>query len=238
VILLSDGFLANSSEPWRVPSVEDLPDLSVEFATEPNHENPDGSTEFWPYLRDEETLARPWAIPGTPGLEHRIGGIEKEDGTGDISYDPENHQLMTNLRAEKVRRVADRLPPPEFTGEEDADVLVVGWGSTWGTIASAVQRLSADGVSVAHLHLRHLNPMAKEVGEIVRRHRVVVVPEMNMGQLSRVLRAEFLVDAQSLNKVAGLPFTVGELEAALRKAGHRSEAVPARTAPTAGEAGR
>jgi 2-oxoglutarate ferredoxin oxidoreductase subunit alpha len=223
VMLLSDGFLANSSEPWRIPDVADLPDLEVEFATEPNHENPDGSRDFWPYLRDETTLARPWAVPGTPGLEHRIGGLEKQDGTGDISYDPENHQLMTRLRAEKVARVADDLPPPEFHGPDDADVLVVGWGSTWGTIRSAVQRLQQDGMSVAHMHLRHLNPMATQVGEILKRHRAVVVPEMNMGQLSKVLRAEFLVDAQSLTKVAGLPFTVGEIEAYVRKAGHRNE---------------
>ena len=223
VILLSDGYLGNSSEPWRIPDVADLPDLSVELATELNHENADGSMAFWPYLRDEETLARPWAIPGTPGLEHRIGGIEKQDGTGDISYDPVNHQLMTDLRAEKIQRVANDLPPPEYTGDLDADVLLVGWGSTWGTIASAVERLRKEGILVAHLHLRYVNPLPKEVGEILRSHRSVIVPELNMGQLSRMLRAEFLVDAQSLNKVSGLPFTVGEVEAAVRKVVHGDE---------------
>ncbi len=218
VILLSDGYIANSSEPWCMPDSASLPDLSTEFATEPNHKAPDGTDEYWPYLRDPETLARPWATPGTPGLEHRIGGIEKADGSGDISYDPDNHQRMTNLRAEKVAGVADYYAPLEVTGDPDADLLMVGWGSTWGAIASAVETIRGEGAKVAQVHLRHLNPLPRELGDVIKGFRKVLVPEMNLGQLSRVLRAEYLVDAQSVNKVAGLPFTGGEIEAEIRKA--------------------
>jgi 2-oxoglutarate ferredoxin oxidoreductase subunit alpha len=218
VILLSDGYIANSSEPWCLPDVDTLPDLSTTFATEPNHTNADGTEEFWPYLRDEETLARPWAIPGTPGLEHRIGGIEKADGSGDISYDPDNHQRMTELRAAKVQAVADYYPPLEVSGDEDADVLLVGWGSTWGAIASAVEHIRSEGSKVAQVHLRHISPLPRDLGEIVGRYDKVLVPEMNLGQLAMLLRSEYLVDAKPISKVAGLPFTAGEIESEIRKA--------------------
>ena len=215
VILLSDGYLANGAEPWMLPKVEDLPDIAVAFATEPNRHNPDGTTAFWPYLRDEETLARPWAIPGTAGLEHRIGGLEKEDGTGNISYDPTNHELMTRLRAAKIAGIANDIPLLEVDHDEGADTLVVGWGSTYGSIGAAVRRLRARGRQVAQAHLTHLNPFPPNVGQVLGRYRKVLVPEMNLGQLSRLLRAEFLVDAQSLTKVQGLPFRAAEIEAAI-----------------------
>ena len=218
VVLLSDGYIANSSEPWCVPDVDTLPDLSTSFATEPNHTNADGTQEFWPYMRDPETLARPWAIPGTPGLEHRVGGIEKSDGSGEISYDPDNHQRMTDLRAAKVDGVAKGYPPTRITGDaDDAEVLVVGWGSTWGAIAAAVERVRSDGAKVAHVHLRNLFPLPEDLGGILRRHRSVIVPELNMGQLAMMLRAEYLVDARSVSKVAGLPFTAAEVETEIRK---------------------
>jgi 2-oxoglutarate ferredoxin oxidoreductase subunit alpha len=218
VILLSDGYLANGSEPWRLPEVDTLPDISVAFATEPNHVDADGNPEFWPYLRDPDTLARPWAIPGTPGLEHRIGGIEKQDGTGNISYDPANHERMVHLRADKVAGIADDIPPVDVHGDvDDAELLVIGWGSTWGAIDGAANRCRARGRRVAYAHLTHLNPFPRNLGEVLARYPRVVVPELNLGQLSRVLRAEYLVDARSVSKVQGVPFTAGELEAALLK---------------------
>lgn len=218
VLLLSDGYLANGSEPWRIPDVADLPDISVEFATEPNHVDVDGNPDFWPYLRDPLTLARPWAVPGTPGLVHRIGGIEKSDGSGNISYDPANHEHMVRIRAEKVAGIAHDIPLAEVTGDvDDAELLVVGWGSTWGAIDGAVNRCQVKGHKVAQLHLTHLNPFPPNLGEILARYPKVVVPELNLGQLSKMLRAEFLVDARSVNKVQGLPFTAGELEASLLK---------------------
>ncbi len=218
VLLLSDGYLANGSEPWRLPAVEDLPDISVELATEPNHTDADGNPEFWPYLRDPLTMARPWAVPGTPGLEHRIGGIEKEDGTGNISYDPANHEHMVHVRANKVAGIANDIPVLEVQGDvDDAELLVIGWGSTWGAIDGAVNRCRRRGRKVAHTHLVHLNPFPSNLGEILRRYPRVVVPELNLGQLSRLLRAEYLVDARSVTKVQGVPFTAGELEAAFLK---------------------
>ncbi len=218
VLLLSDGYLANGSEPWRLPDVADLPDISVPFATEPNHVDADGNDEFWPYLRDPETLARPWAVPGTPGLEHRIGGIEKADGSGNISYDPANHERMVQIRADKVAGIARDLPPLVVQGDvDDAELLVVGWGSTWGAIDGAVNRCRDRGLKVAHTHLTHLNPFPSDLGAVVRRYPKVVVPELNLGQLSRLLRAEFLVDARSVTKVQGVPFTAGELELAFAK---------------------
>ncbi len=218
VILLSDGYLANSAEPWRLPAVESLPDLRVGFATEPNHTAPDGTPEFWPYLRDPDTLARPWAVPGTPGLEHRIGGIEKADGSGDISYDPANHQRMTELRAAKVAGIAGTVPPVEVQGDaEDPEVLVVGWGSTWGAITDAVERVRAGGRRVAHVHLRHLNPFPPNLGDVLADAPRVLVPEMNLGQLALLLRSTFLVDARPVNKVAGQPFTAAELVVELEK---------------------
>ncbi len=218
VILLSDGYLANSAEPWKLPDVATLPDLSVEFATETNHTSADGTPEFWPYLRDPDTLARPWAVPGTPGLEHRIGGIEKADGSGDISYDPENHQRMTDLRAAKVAGIANDIPLADVVGDvDDADVLLVGWGSTWGAITHAMERARAAGRKVAHVHLHHLNPFPPNLGEVLRRYPKVLVPEMNLGQLSLLLRGTYLVDARSVSKVAGQPFTAAELTVEIEK---------------------
>jgi 2-oxoglutarate ferredoxin oxidoreductase subunit alpha len=214
VVLLSDGYLANGAEPWRLPDVAALPDISVEFATEPNHERADGTKEFWPYQRDPDTLARPWAVPGTPGLMHRVGGIEKEDGSGNINYTPDNHEKMVHLRAAKVAGIASDIPDVAVEGDADAELLVVGWGSTWGAISDAVRRVREAGHKVAHVHLVHLNPFPSNLGEVLRAHPTVLVPEMNLGQLCRVLRGEFLVDARSLTKVQGLPFTAAELEAA------------------------
>jgi 2-oxoglutarate/2-oxoacid ferredoxin oxidoreductase subunit alpha len=208
VVLLSDGYLANGSEPWQVPSVDDLPDLRVDFAREPN--GPDG--EFLPYLRDPETLARPWAVPGTAGLEHRIGGIEKADKTGSISYDPDNHDFMVRTRQAKVDGIARSLPPLEVddpTG--DAKVLVVGWGSTYGPIGAACRRVRRVGLPVAQVHLRHLNPLPSDLGEILHRYERVVVPEMNLGQLAMLLRARYLVDVIGYNQVRGMPFRAAEL---------------------------
>jgi len=208
VVLLSDGYLANGSEPWQVPSVDDLPDLRVEFAREPN--GPDG--EFLPYLRDPGTLARPWAVPGTPGLEHRIGGIEKADKTGSISYDPDNHDFMVRTRQAKVDGIARSLPPLEVddpTG--DAKVLVVGWGSTYGPIGAACRRVRRAGLRVAQVHLRHLNPLPRDLGDILHRYERVVLPEMNLGQLAMLLRARYLVDVIGYNQVRGLPFRASEL---------------------------
>jgi 2-oxoglutarate ferredoxin oxidoreductase subunit alpha len=212
VFLLSDGYLANGSEPWQLPSVADLPDIRVEFATEPNAVDDKGQPVFHPYVRDQETLARPWAVPGTPGLEHRVGGIEKANLTGNISYDPENHDLMTRLRAGKVERIADtigELMVDDPSGE--ADVLVLGWGSTYGPIAAAVRSVRNTGATVAQAHLRHLNPFPANTGEVLQRYRTVIVPEMNMGQLALLLRAKYLVDVASFTQVRGLPFTTVEL---------------------------
>ncbi len=209
VLLLSDGSLANGSEPWRVPDITTLPTVDPNFATEANA--PDGSGEFWPYLRDDDTLARPWAIPGTPGLEHRIGGLEKADGRGSISYDPANHDRMVRLRAAKIDGI--RVPDLEVddpTG--DADLLVIGWGSTYGPIGAGCRRVRALGHSVAQAHLRHLNPMPANLGEVLGRYRTVLVPEMNLGQLVMLLRARYLVDAKSYTNVTGLPFKAEELQ--------------------------
>src|SRR6516225_4221965 len=216
VFVLSGGYLANGAEPWRLPRVEDLPDLSVAFAEGPNHTLPDGTEVFWPYERDPETLARPWAIPGTPGLEHRVGGIEKADGTGNISYDPANHERMVRLRAAKVAGIAATIPPTDVedpTG--DADILVVGWGSTWGAIQQAAHVLRDRGRTIATAHLMHLNPFPSDLGDVLRRYPRILVPEMNLGQLSRLLRAEYLVDAHTFSKVQGLPFTAAEIEIAI-----------------------
>ena len=215
VILLSDGYIANGSEPWLLPDVESLPDISVPFTTELNHTAPDGTAEFWPYQRDPETLARPWAIPGTPDLMHRIGGLEKRDGSGDIDYTAENHERMVHLRAAKIAGIAKDIPPVEVVGDADADVCFLGWGSTWAAIDAAVQRSRRRGVKVAWVHLTHLNPLPSNLGEVLRAFPKVLVPELNLGQLCRIVRAEFLIDAQSISKVQGLPFTARELEDAL-----------------------
>ena len=211
VFLLSDAYLANGSEPWRIPEVDALPDISTEFTTTPN----DGD-RFLPYRRDAETLARPWAIPGTPGLEHRIGGLEKEDETGNVSYDPENHDLMVRLRAAKVAGIASDIPELKVDDPDgDAATLVVGWGSTYGAIGAAARRVRQSGRKVAHAHLHYLNPFPRNTGEVLRRYDRVLVPEINLGQLRMLLRAEFLVDAIGYNKVRGRPFRAVELEEAI-----------------------
>ncbi|HEX4865895.1 MAG TPA: 2-oxoacid:acceptor oxidoreductase subunit alpha [Acidimicrobiales bacterium] len=216
VFLLSDGYLANGAEPWRLPDVDSLPDISVDFATEANHVAEDGTEEFWPYLRDPQTLARPWAIPGTPGLAHRIGGLEKADGSGNVSYDPVNHELMTKLRAAKVAGIANDISLAEVDDPDGkADVLIVGWGSTYGAIQAGLRRVRAQGRSVAHVHLKHLNPFPPNLAEILAKYRKVLVPEMNLGQLVKLLRADFLVDAKGLNKTQGKPFKAEEIEAAV-----------------------
>ena len=218
VMLLSDGYLANSSEPWRLPDVSTLPDLRTTFATEPNHVDDEGNPEFWPYLRDPDTLARAWAIPGTPGLMHRIGGIEKQDGTGNISYDPANHERMVELRAAKVAGIANDIPDLVVEGDVDeAELLVLGWGSTWGAIDGAVNRARDGGLKVASAHLTHLNPFPSNLRDVVTRYPRVIIPEMNLGQLSLLIRGQFLVDAKSISKVRGEPFTAGELEQAIRE---------------------
>jgi 2-oxoglutarate ferredoxin oxidoreductase subunit alpha len=215
VILLSDGYIANGSEPWRLPDVEALPPIDANFADAPNHERPDGTLEFWPYQRDPETLARPWAVPGTPGLAHRVGGLEKEDGSGNISYTPENHERMVHLRAAKIAGIVRDVPDVQVAGDEDAELLLVGWGSTWGAIDSAVQRVRRQGHKVAWAHLVHLNPLPANLGAVVGRYPTVLVPELNLGQLARLLRAEYLVDARAVTKVQGVPFTAAEVERAI-----------------------
>jgi len=217
VILLSDGFLANSSEPWLLPDVSDLPDISVDFATDFNATDEDGEEIFLPYLRDPNTLARPWAIPGTPKLMHRIGGIEKTDETGNISYDPDNHQHMIYLRKAKVDGIATELPDAQVTGAADAEVLILGWGSTWGAIDAAVHRAVEAGDKVAHCHLTHLNPFPPNLGDLLARYRTVLVPEMNTGQLLQLVRARFLIDAIGVNKINGVPFTSADIAEAIAK---------------------
>ncbi|HEX2357284.1 MAG TPA: 2-oxoacid:acceptor oxidoreductase subunit alpha [Micromonosporaceae bacterium] len=212
VILLSDGYIANGSEPWRLPSVEDLPDLRVPFATSAN--GPDG--QFLPYLRDPRTLARPWAVPGTPGLEHRIGGLEKADKTGDISYDPANHDFMVRTRAARIEAI--EVPDIEVEDPDGtARVLVLGWGSTYGPIGAACRSLRHRGLPVAQAHLRHLSPMPRNLGDVLKAYDKVVIPEMNLGQLAHVIRGRYLVDALPYNQVRGLPFTAAELETMLEE---------------------
>ncbi len=223
-MLLSDGMLANGSEPWRIPEIAELPAIDPQFATAHNHQisvdDGDDKSDFWPYLRDESTLARPWAIPGTAGLEHRIGGLEKGDGHGNISYDPANHDYMVRTRQAKVDRIADSLPPlavddPEGPDGERAKVLVLGWGSTYGPIGAGVRRVRKAGYHVAQAHLRHLNPFPKDLGDVLARYDKVLVPEMNLGQLSMLLRARYLVDAIGYNHVRGLPLKAAELAEAI-----------------------
>jgi 2-oxoglutarate ferredoxin oxidoreductase subunit alpha len=213
VMLLSDGYLANGSEPWQVPAPESLPKVDPAFATTPNHETESGQHDFWPYQRDPETLARPWAVPGTPGLEHRIGGLEKADGHGNISYDPKNHDLMVRTRQAKVDRIADTIGHVEVDDPDgSARVLVLGWGSTYGPIGAACRRIRATGRPIAQAHLRHLNPFPHNLGDVLRGYDRVVVPEMNLGQLALLLRARYLVDVISYNQVRGVPFGSAELE--------------------------
>ncbi len=211
VLLLSDGYLANGSEPWKLPDLEALAPIEARFATETNATDDDDAPIFLPYLRDDR-LVRPWAVPGTEGLIHRIGGLEKEDGSGNVSYNPENHAHMIELRERRIARIAEDLPPLEVEGDADADVLVLGWGSTWGAISGAVRRVRAAGHKVAHAHIVHLHPFPTNLGDVLARHDRVLVPEMNRGQMVRLIRAEFLTDARSITKVTGRPFTAGELE--------------------------
>jgi 2-oxoglutarate ferredoxin oxidoreductase subunit alpha len=210
VILLSDGYLANGAEPWSIPAIDELPDLRVEFATAPNGEN----GEFLPYLRDPETLARPWAVPGTAGLQHRIGGLEKADKTGNISYDADNHDFMVRTRQAKIDGIAASIPATEVEDPDgDATVAVIGWGSTYGPIGAACRRIRASGRPIAQVHLRHLNPLPADLGEILARYDRVVCPEMNLGQLAMILRAKYLIDVHSHTQVRGLPFRAAELAA-------------------------
>ncbi|MFH8237144.1 MULTISPECIES: 2-oxoacid:acceptor oxidoreductase subunit alpha [unclassified Streptomyces] len=216
VFLLSDGYLANGSEPWRIPETGELPDLTVQFAQGPNHTLDDGTEVFWPYKRDPHTLARPWAVPGTPGLEHRIGGIEKQDGTGNISYDPANHDFMVRTRQAKIDGIdVDDL---EVDDPDGARTLVLGWGSTYGPITAAVRRLRTAGEAVAQAHLRHLNPFPHNLGDVLKRYDKVVVPEMNLGQLATLVRAKYLVDVESYNQVNGMPFKAEQLATVLKEA--------------------
>jgi 2-oxoglutarate ferredoxin oxidoreductase subunit alpha len=203
VILLSDGYLANGSEPWKVPSVESLPEIPVSFRTDP--------AGFQPFVRDPATLARAWVKPGTPGLEHRIGGLEHQDGSGNVSYDPKNHERMTVLREEKIAGIAKDIPPAEVFGDATGDLLLVGWGGTHGALHAATLAARKKGLKVSHLHLRHLNPMATNVGPVLRSFKKVLVAELNRGQLDLLLRARFLVDTTRLCKVQGLPFAVQEV---------------------------
>ena len=203
VVLLSDGYLANGSEPWLLPKAADIPEIPVTFRTEPEG--------FLPYLRDPETMARPWAIPGTPGLEHRIGGIEKEDQTGNVNYEPENHEFMVRTRDAKIAGIAKDIPPAEVIGEASGKVLVIGWGGTFGAITAAIEALQARGASVSQVHLRHLNPFPANLEEVLGNFEKILVPELNLGQLSKMLRYQYLVDTISFNKIQGKPFKVGEL---------------------------
>ncbi len=209
VIVLSDGYLANGAEPWRIPDTSEIPDIPVKFASDPNG--------FLPYKRNPETLARPWAIPGTAGLEHRIGGLEKQDVTGNVNYEPLNHEHMVRLRAAKVETIAQDIPEIVPAGDPDGDLLIVAWGSTYGAITAALNTERARGHRIGHVHLRHLNPLPRNLGEVLGRYRQVLVPEMNMGQLLMVLRAKFLVDAQGFNKIQGRPFKQSEIEAKIEE---------------------
>ena len=216
VILLSDAYLANGAEPWLIPDVDSLPSFSPDFADGPNAIGADGEPTFQPYLRDEATLARPWAPPGIAGLEHRIGGLEKAANLGSVSYDGDNHEAMTIARAERIARIADDIPPTEVDDPSgDAKVCVVGWGSTYGAINAGVERVRSAGHAAAHVHLVYVNPFPKDLGEVLRRYDKVLVPELNLGQLVKMLRSEFLIDATILSKVRGIPFKAAEIEAAI-----------------------
>ena len=204
VICLTDGYLGNGAEPWKIPRVEDLPPIPVTF-----HKDP---ATFQPYARDEKTLARPWAIPGTPGLQHRIGGLEKKHITGNINYEPENHDFMIKLRQEKIDRIVDDIPLQQVDGPAEGTLLVVGWGSTYGSIQNAVRNIRARGMNVSHAHLRHLYPLPKNLGEILYRFKRILVPEINNGQLIRILRSKYLVPAEGFNMIRGLPLKTEEIE--------------------------
>ncbi len=209
VIVLSDGYLANGAEPWRIPQLHEIPEIPVHFVTDPEG--------FLPYKRDPQTLARPWALPGTPGLEHRIGGLEKEDVTGNVNYEPLNHEKMVHLRAAKVEAIAQEIPDVVPAGDPDGDLLIVAWGSTYGAVTAALKAQREKGQRIGHVHLRYLNPLPRNLGEVLKRYRKVLVPEMNMGQLVMVLRAKYLVDAHSYSKIQGRPFKQSEIEAKIEE---------------------
>jgi 2-oxoglutarate/2-oxoacid ferredoxin oxidoreductase subunit alpha len=209
VIVLSDGYLANGAEPWRIPSLAEIPQIPVHFVTDPQG--------FLPYKRDPQTLARPWAIPGTPGLEHRIGGLEKQDVTGNVNYEPLNHEKMVRLRAAKVEAIGQDIPDVVPAGDPDGDLLIIGWGSTYGSITAALKAQRSAGRRIGHVHLRYLNPLPRNLGQVMERYNKVLVPEMNMGQLSMILRAKYLVDAEGYNKIQGQPFKQAELEAKIEE---------------------
>jgi Pyruvate:ferredoxin oxidoreductase and related 2-oxoacid:ferredoxin oxidoreductases, alpha subunit len=200
VMLLTDGYLANGSEPWNIPEVKELDPIEVNFANKPNADG-----DFLPYMRDEKTLARPWAIPGTPELEHRVGGIETAENTGHVSYDPENHHKMVTLRQEKVERVKNDLPKTEIFGENSGDLLILSWGGTYGACRSAAETLQEEGNKVSHVHIRWISPLPKDLGEILIHFKNILIPEINLGQLLRLIRSEYLVDAKGLNLVRGRP---------------------------------
>jgi 2-oxoglutarate ferredoxin oxidoreductase subunit alpha len=212
VIFLSDGYIANGAEPWKFPKSADLPEIKVEFLKEKN-----GGDKFLPYLRDEK-LARPWAIPGTPGLEHRIGGLEKQDVTGNVSYDADNHQHMVKVRQAKVDKIADYIPEQTLdSGPLKGKVLVLGWGSTYGVIKSSVLEMQAQGHAVSHAHLRYVRPFPRNLGEVLHNFETVLIPEINNGQLIKIIRDQYFVDAKGYNKIMGIPITKTELVAELRK---------------------
>jgi len=207
VIVLSDGYLANGAEPWRIPNVDEIPAFPVKFATEVN--SPNG---YLPYKRDPQTLARPWAVPGTPGLEHRVGGLEKQNVTGNINYEPLNHENMVRIRAAKVAAIVQDIPDVVPAGDPEGDLLIVAWGSTHGAITAALKAQRAHGRKIGHVHLRYLNPLPPNLGDVLQRYKTVLVPELNMGQLLWLLRAKYLVDAIGLNKIQGRPFKQVEVE--------------------------
>jgi 2-oxoglutarate/2-oxoacid ferredoxin oxidoreductase subunit alpha len=209
VIILSDGYLANGAEPWRIPSLSELPEIKVAYRTDPEG--------FQPYVRNPETLARPWAVPGTPGLEHRIGGLEKQDSTGNVNYEPLNHEKMVRMRAAKVQAIVQDVPDVVPAGDPDGDLLLIGWGSTYGAITAALRAQRDKGRRIGHVHLRHLNPLPRNLGDVMKRYKKIVVPEMNMGQLVWVLRAKYLVDADGFNKIQGKPFKQSEIEAKIEE---------------------
>ena len=208
VLYLSDGYIANGSEPWKIPDPDEIPEIEVKFRTE--------KEGFFPYSRDEN-LSRPWAIPGTPGLEHRLGGLEKSNITGNVSYDPENHEFMVRLRAQKVKNIESDIPELEVTGDKDADVLVIGWGGTFGSITEAVNRVRRNGKKVAQAHFRYLNPFPKNTGDVLRKYKKIICPELNLGQLARFLKSEFLIEIDSFNKIQGIPFKSSEIENKIEK---------------------
>jgi 2-oxoglutarate ferredoxin oxidoreductase subunit alpha len=208
VIFLSDGFLANGAEPWKIPHVNELPDIKVKFVTDPEG--------FFPYSRDEN-LSRPWAIPGTPGLEHRIGGLEKEHISGNISYDPKNHEFMVKQRAQKIKNIENDIPLQVVEGDQQGELLILAWGSTYGAITAAVENMKSKGINISKAHVRYLNPFPKNLGEVLKRFKKVLVPELNLGQLSYILRAEYLVDVISYPKIQGQPFKASEIEAKVKE---------------------